>query len=115
MAYENDIRLAGHPATPAVNWRGESGRYYVLAEENLETFALEGGNLYVVVENGMPIWTGIAADLVDDHASRASFRVAMTRATAVLRLDAPGDDVERAKIQWDIAGGRMARSLSMAS
>jgi hypothetical protein len=109
-AYDTTERAA------PVQWRGESGRFYTLAGEDIENFTLNPDDLYLVAEDGQARWIGTAADIVSDIASRSRFRAALKRASSVLRLSAPSDEVERMRMAYDIEHGGLAESgLSLVS
>lgn len=99
----------------AVNWRGQSGRYYALFHEHLENFVLKGHDLYVITQGTKAQWIGTAGDIIDDQTSRARFRTAVKNASAVLRLSASDDGVERMRTMWDLEGGHLAEALSLAN
>lgn len=98
-----------------VNWRGQSGRYYALIEEQLESFGLLGDDLYLIAEGIHARWIGTATDIIEDQASRARFRIAINKASSVLRLTPPQDHIERMKMVCDIEAGELAGALSLVS
>lgn len=112
---EVDINQADKATKHAVNWRGQSGRYYPLVEEQLDSFALEGDDLYLVAKGTKASWIGTALDIIGDQASRAQFREAMITASSVLRFQAPEDDVERMRMICDIEAGTLAGALSLVT
>ena len=115
LASSHDSLISGENLAQSINWRGQSGRYYTLAQQPRDSFKMSGHDLYVVAKDNQASWTGTADDLIVDQASRARFRHAMKVATSVLRLEAPADDVERMKIQWDLEGGQLAGALCLVS
>lgn len=111
----HEPKPAGAVSARSVNWRGQSGRYYALSQEQLEDFVLEGHDLYVIAEGDKARWSGTAEDIIDDQASRARFRAAVKVASSILRMSAPDDGVERMKTQWDIEGGQLAGALALVT
>ena len=114
MVPETDTKIAGRLSADAVNWRGQSGRYYALFQEHLENFVLKGQDLYVIARGNKAQWIGTAGDIIEDQASRARFRAAVKEASAVLRFSAPGDSVQRMKAKWDLEGGQLDDSFCIA-
>lgn len=103
----SEIKVTEKPDERAVKWRGRSGRYYALFQEQLENFVLTGRDLYVITEGDRPAWIGTAGDLIEDQRSRARFRAAVKVASSVLRLSDSGNDVQRMTTIWDLEGGQM--------
>ena len=83
-------------------WRGRSGRCYGMIRQKLESFSMDGAELYLITKGGNALWVGSTDDLVSDPTSRVQFRLALDCGTDVFRLDAPED---RAAARWDIEGG----------
>jgi len=105
------------PAPPdhrTARWQGGSGRVYPALAENRDSFLFDDESLYVLVEAGVAGWIGTARDLIEDEASRARFRRVVHRASAVLRLECPDDDVERMCLVYDIDAGRQVTRRSAA-
>lgn len=90
----------------ATRWQGGSGREYAAETESLDAFKLDESSIYILVDRDTPGWVGSSRDLIEDQASRARFRLAMRRASNVLRLDGPSDDVDRMVLKHDLEGGR---------
>lgn len=110
-SYETNVRPLG---PRLMHWRGRSGRPYDLVVDRLESFALNPRDLHMIVHGGRVGWVGTEADLIHDQASRARFLLAMHGATAVYHIAAPGDDVARLTLSWDLEGGEPATILSAA-
>lgn len=110
----SNLRLTPDTLATVVEWCGQSGRAYKLFRERLENFVLTGKNLYVIVQGNETLWIGTAGDIIDDHASRASFRAALKVASSVLRLGEKTNDVQRMKIKWDLEGGYLADTRELA-
>jgi hypothetical protein len=102
------------PLGRPVNWRGRSGRYYALAPESLDRFALADGDLYLVALGTNVLWVGSAADVIDDYQSRSRFRLALDCADRVYRIDEDAEDGERHTMVWDLEGAEPVTSLSAA-
>lgn len=103
MPVQAPASINGRPAD--ARWQGGSGRLYEALPENRDTFRMDQESLYILVEAGVAGWVGTARDLIDDEASRARFRRVMHRASTVLRLNCPTDDVERMCLVYDIDAG----------
>lgn len=97
-----------------VLWTGRSGRRYVLTAVALEGFALKEGQLYALAADGTISWAGISDDLIADHASRARFRAALEAGATIMTLPAPGDELARMTLVWDLEGTHQRASLSAA-
>ena len=110
--FERDM-MSRATARP-VNWRGRSGRFYALEAERLDDFAFSGDELYLIALGHHVLWVGSAFDLVNDHVSRARFRLAMDCADRVFHVDAGTDEVERMTIVWDLEGAEPVVGLSAA-
>ena len=65
VAERFDELKAGAEAT---NWRGRSGRYYVLAPLAVDRFALDGDNLFMLARGADVLWVGSEADVIGDAA-----------------------------------------------
>lgn len=70
-----------------VHWHGRSGRDYPLLPQDVASFAMDAGNLYLIAKFGHPLWVGSSEDLVADAMSRVQFRLALASATEVYRLE----------------------------
>lgn len=107
------VQLTDLMTMPA-RWIGGSGREYAADFESLEAFRLDEASIYVLVDGNLPHWVGSSRDLIEDQASRARFRLAMQRASNVLRFSAPNDDVERMVLKFDLEGGRQVYQRNAA-
>jgi hypothetical protein len=87
-----------------INWRGRSGRLYLLEPVRLGDFALRNNELYMIALGSHVLWTGSAEDVIQDATSRASFRLALDCADRAYRVDAAEDQVERMTTIWDLEG-----------
>lgn len=92
-----------------VDWRGRSGQHYPLIGENLDSFAMNEMDLYLVTNRDQVLWIGAAGDLVADANSRARFRRALACATAVFRLASP---LDRHAAIWDLEGAVPATAMA---
>lgn len=97
------------------NWRGRSGQFYTLSYEALDSFVLQGRDVYVLTSGSEVLWMGTADEIVTDMTSRACFRTAIKLASSVLRLDAPISDSASMQARWDIEGGQLAGSLALVN
>ncbi|MDB5539894.1 MAG: hypothetical protein JWQ89_1621 [Devosia sp.] len=97
-----------------VNWRGRSGRYYALEPLRFEDFSFRGDELYLIALGHHVLWAGGAADLVEDHVSRARFRLAMDCADRVFHVETSADAIERLTVVWDLEGAEPVLGLSAA-
>lgn len=107
-------RMLLQAGTRPVNWRGRSGRYYALEPLRLEDFSFSGDELYLIALGPHVMWAGSAADLVEDHVSRARFRLAMDCADRVFHVEASADAIERLTVVWDLEGAEPVLGLSAA-
>ncbi len=96
------IRLL--PAARPNCWLGRSGRSYGLVGENLESFAMDGADLYLLAKGSHVLWVGSAGDLVADPMSRRRFRLALDLGDRVFRLAATPAETERMATIWDLEG-----------
>lgn len=110
-----DAKKADATLGRTINWRGQSGRNYPLVEQELESFGLQDNGLYLIAKGLDALWIGTATDIIEDQASRARFRDALKRASSVLRLTPPEDDIERMKMVCDIEAGGLAGALTLVS
>ena len=121
FAMGNDVSGAltpdmnGQPKVGIANWRGRSGQFYALTPQSLDSFVLEGQDLYLLISGNEVLWLGTGDDIVKDTSSRACFRTAVKMATAVFRLPNPGDDITAMRTRWDIEGGQLAGALALVS
>jgi len=104
MSHESRLMPEGGTEPLRVLWTGRSGRRYVLTTVQPDGFALREGQLYVLSNHGTIRWAGISEDLITDHASRARFRAALGEGASILTLPAPGDDLARMTLVWDLEG-----------
>ena len=86
----------------------------VLTAVEAEGFALREGQLYVLCDHGTIRWAGVSEDLVIDHTSRARFRTALAAGASILTLPAPGNDLARMTLVWDLEGTHAAVGRSAA-
>lgn len=92
----------------AIVWQGRSGRLYAGMRQNLDQFVLTDGDFHLLLAGAIVLWVGSSADLVTDPASRLRFRLALEKASGVIRLPDPGDDSARLSILVDLEGGHLA-------
>ena len=109
-----DRMLLRNATAHPVNWRGRSGRFYALEPLRLEDFSFKGDELYLIALGHHVMWAGGAADLVEDHVSRARFRLAMDCADRVFRVEATPDAIERLTVLWDLEGAEPVLGLNAA-
>jgi hypothetical protein len=102
------------PAPRPLNWRGRSGRQYLLHPERLEDFALRNNELYLVARGSLVLWVGSSDDVIHDAGSRARFRLALDCADRAFQVEAGADQVERMTTVWDLEGAEPLSSLSAA-
>ncbi|MEO8757046.1 MAG: hypothetical protein ABI398_04750 [Devosia sp.] len=114
MASFAERRITALPLTRQVNWRGRSGRFYALAPERLETFALATDGLYLLARGTLPMWVGSAHDVIHDPASRSRFRLALETADRAFLVATEGDDLSRMTVVWDLEGAEPVTGLSAA-
>jgi hypothetical protein len=86
----------------AANWRGRSGRYYVLKPLPIDRFALTGGDLFLLARGPDVLWVGSEADVVGDVAVRAGFRAALRVANAAFHTAPPDNELDRMTMTWDL-------------
>lgn len=97
-----------HNMPRPTRWRGRSGRLYALENIGLDSFSLSAEKLSVVTSGSNILWIGSLSEVVQDHLSRARFRLALETADRVFALAAPADEVTRMTLIWDIEGGELA-------
>ena len=97
-------RIRRSAAAHGVLWRGRSGRLLTLTFDDLEEFTLSETELAVMARGSLVLWAGNARDIVEDHASRGRFRLALAAADRVFAIAAPADQTERLTLIWDIEG-----------
>ena len=97
-----------------VNWRGRSGRFYALAPERFDTFALTTSGLYLLARGTIPVWVGSADDVINDAQSRSRFRLALEAADRAFLVAGDGDELSRMTIVWDLEGAEPVTGLSAA-
>jgi hypothetical protein len=108
-----DLSRSGRHSVRTIEWRGRSGHDYVLDVESTAGFNMADFTLYLIVDAEGLAWTGSLTDIIGDAQSRARFRAALRRATAVYSL--PVDDaLEALTAAWDIEGGEPVAGLSAA-
>ena len=94
-------------------WRGRSGRSYMLSQENLDRFHLEGSTLYILAFEGTALWVGSAHDVIEDCASRDRFKMAIRKCSEVYRNDTLLDESARQQMTWDLENGQRADYLRL--
>lgn len=109
-----DRMLLRNATARPVNWRGRSGRFYALEPLRFEDFSFKGDELYLIALGHHVMWAGGAADLVEDHVSRARFRLAMDCADRVFHVETSADAIERLTVVWDLEGAEPVQGLSAA-
>lgn len=103
-----------HSFANVCNWRGASGQLYALIPGAIESFALNGSDLYLLAEGALVRWVGSAHDVIGDAASRTRLRLALEHSDAVFHLAAPNNEVARMSLAWDLEGARPVTALSAA-
>lgn len=109
-----DRRPTQQSHSRAVNWRGRSGRFYALAIDSLQDFALKNSALSIIARGNLILWVGSASDVVNDSMSRARFRLALDCADRAFHLAAPGDEVQRMTMVWDLEGAEPVSGVAAA-
>jgi len=109
-----DKRLLQPSFSRPVNWRGRSGRFYALTPERLDDFVLRNDDIYLIARGSLVLWAGSSGDVINDAQSRARFRLALTCADRVFRVDAADDAVERMTLVWDLEGATPIAGLTAA-
>lgn len=99
-----DSKIVTHGFGRRINWMGRSGRSYDLVSENLDLFAMDDTDLYLIAKGSNVLWVGSTNDLVSDPMSRSRFRLAVDCADRVFRLVSSGVDAERYATIWDLEG-----------
>ena len=94
----DDLRVTADVA----NWRGRSGRYYVLAPLPIDHFALTDSDIFLLARGPDVLWVGCEADIVSDVAVRAGFRAALRVANAVFCIAQPENELDRMTMTWDL-------------
>jgi hypothetical protein len=107
-------RLGAQAPVRQVNWRGRSGRFYALAAERLDSFALTGDDLYLLARGTVPMWVGAAQDVINDAQSRSRFRLALEAADRAFLVETGDDELARATTVWDLEGAEPVTGLSAA-
>jgi hypothetical protein len=97
----------------ATNWRGRSGRYYVLAPLVIDRFALAGDDLFMLTRGADVLWVGCEADVIGDAAVRAGFRSALRVANAAFRIAAPDAEIDRVTMAWDLEEAEPVTGISL--
>jgi hypothetical protein len=98
----------------AERWQGRSGKSYELVSEDMDRFALADDALHLIAKGRLVLWVGSQADLVADPASRARFRLALTCADRVYRLDDHTAEGERLALVFDLEGAEPLAALNAA-
>lgn len=112
MLAERRISAAG--PVRQVNWRGRSGRFYALAPERLDSFALLGDGLHMLARGTVPMWVGSGHDVINDAQSRSRFRLALEAADRAFLVETGEDELARATTVWDLEGAEPVTGLSAA-
>lgn len=110
----SDRRYSTFNGARRANWRGRSGRVYMLLQERIESFALLGAGLYLLARGSVPLWVGSADDVIQDAQSRSRFRLALEAADRAFAVDAEGDELSRMTVVWDLEGAEPVAGLSAA-
>lgn len=97
-----------------VNWRGRSGTFYPSVARRLDSFALSGGELYLLAHGSRVLWVGSVSELVADGDNRERFRQAMIDADGVYSMQCPNDEGARLTLAWDLEGAERMGGLSLA-
>jgi hypothetical protein len=105
----DDLRTAAEVA----NWRGRSGRYYVLAPLPIDRFALNGDDLFLLARGPDVLWVGCEADVVGDVVVRAGFRAALRVANAVFHIAQPDNELDRMTMAWDLEDAEPVEGLDL--
>jgi hypothetical protein len=106
----DDLRAAADVA----NWRGRSGRYYVLAALPIDRFALTGGELFLLARGADVLWVGCEADVVGDVVVRAGFRAALRVANAAFSVAQPDNELDRMTMIWDLEDAEPVEGFGVA-
>jgi hypothetical protein len=101
-------------APQSVNWQGRSGRLYALSSLRLADFALSNTELCLITRGRNVLWVGSASEVIGDQSSRARFRLALDGADRAFVLPAPGDEVTRMTLIWDLEGATPVAGMSAA-
>ena len=103
MADGMNSNILAHGFGRLSQWQGRSGRFYAMASQNLEQFAMEQADLFLLAKGSHVLWVGSSDDLVADPMSRSRFRLALACADRVFRVLST-DVVERMTMIWDLEG-----------
>ncbi|SEQ28783.1 hypothetical protein SAMN05428969_2565 [Devosia sp. YR412] len=95
------------------NWQGRSGQTYGLLSENLERFAMNEAQLFVLAKGSHVMWVGSTDELVADPMSRTRFRLALDCADRVFRVLSAGN-AERLATIWDLEGAEPLQGAQAA-
>lgn len=109
-----NTRLSQPSFARPVNWRGRSGRFYALSPERLDAFSLGNDDIHLIARGNLVLWAGSGSDVINDAQSRARFRLALTCADRVFRVESADDDVERMTLVWDLEGATPVTGLNAA-
>lgn len=110
-----ESKVVTHSFNRHARWEGRSGRAYAVVSENLEHFALGGGDLFMITRGSHVLWVGSSEELVEDHMSRSRFRLALDCADRVFRVLTPGKAAERLSTIWDLEGAAPMVSAKAAA
>ena len=100
-------------AAQATNWRGRSGRFYGLVPLAMSDFSLDGPDVYLLARGSHVLWVGTAAEVIGDATRRAHFRLALREAKSAFRIAAPGNEIDRMTLAWDLEGGEPVLGLRL--
>lgn len=111
----SESRIVNYAFARQGHWQGRSGRGYAMVSENLEHFAMNDGDLYLIAKGSHVLWVGSTGELVTDPMSRSRFRLALDCADRVFRLSTPGLAAERMSTIWDLEGAEPSSPLGERS
>jgi len=93
-----------------IHWLGGSGSRYSSTQLMVDDFVLDDGSIYILLKGESALWVGTARDLIYDQTSRSRFRSAIGKASIVLQLPAPGNELNRMWLIADLQTGRLDQS-----
>lgn len=96
------------------HWAGPSGRTYGLTPESLDHFVMHDESLYLIARGGHVLWVGSTAELVADPLSRSRFRLAMSCADRIFRVQPPSDAGARLSTIFDLEAAAPMQERSAA-
>jgi len=114
MASLSERRVRAVLPARMVNWRGRSGRFYALAPERFDSFALAPEGLYMLAKGTLPMWVWSSHDVIHVAASRARLRLALAAADRAFAIEGGDDELGRMTMIWDLEGAEPVSGLSAA-